>query len=186
MLFNCPAAHLEVQCLHTRADRACKGTADRKENAAETEWEDCRIGERRWKWCEWQQQSMETTSSNRECDPGLWEKERGSQKSCPWDGEKAATKRDPGTTGTCQARVLWRRKRSHLIHEFLIKTYISRNLEYKMIHAGAPKCYKPSHCLLKTTSLMCVCVLSHFGHVWHTMTLWTLTCQAPLSKGFSR
>ena len=30
-----------------KREESGKGTADRKENAAETEWEDCRIGERR-------------------------------------------------------------------------------------------------------------------------------------------
>ena len=31
-----------------------------------------------------------------------------------------------------------------------------------------------------------VCVLSCFSHVWFHVTLWKVTCQAPLSKGFSR
>ena len=31
----------------------------------------------------------------------------------------------------------------------------------------------------------CVCVLSHFSHV-QLLTPWTVTCQAPLSVGFSR
>ena len=31
----------------------------------------------------------------------------------------------------------------------------------------------------------CVCVLSHFIHVQLCATLWTLSCQAPLSVGFS-
>ena len=30
------------------------------------------------------------------------------------------------------------------------------------------------------------CVLSHFSHVWLSVTLWTVACQAPLSMGFSR
>ena len=34
--------------------------------------------------------------------------------------------------------------------------------------------------------LVCVCVLSHFSHVRLCATLWTVTCQAPLSMGFSR
>ena len=29
-------------------------------------------------------------------------------------------------------------------------------------------------------------MLSHFNHVWPFATLWTVTCQAPLSMGFSR
>ena len=33
---------------------------------------------------------------------------------------------------------------------------------------------------------MCVCVLSHFSRVRHFETLWTVTCQAPLSLEFSR
>ena len=33
---------------------------------------------------------------------------------------------------------------------------------------------------------MCVCVLSHFSHVWLFATIWTEFCQAPLSMGFSR
>ena len=37
-----------------------------------------------------------------------------------------------------------------------------------------------------TTQKMCECVLSHFSHVWIFVTLWTITCQAPLSLGFSR
>ena len=28
--------------------------------------------------------------------------------------------------------------------------------------------------------------LSHFSHVWLSVTLWTMACQAPLSMGFSR
>ena len=31
-----------------------------------------------------------------------------------------------------------------------------------------------------------MCVLSHFSHVQFFKTLWTVTCQAPLSIGFSR
>ena len=31
-----------------------------------------------------------------------------------------------------------------------------------------------------------VCVLSHFSRVWLFLTLWTVTCQAPLSMEFSR
>ena len=30
------------------------------------------------------------------------------------------------------------------------------------------------------------CMLSHFSHAWLFATLWTVACQAPLSKGFSR
>ena len=30
------------------------------------------------------------------------------------------------------------------------------------------------------------CVLSHFSHAWLSATPWTIACQAPLSKGFSR
>ena len=33
---------------------------------------------------------------------------------------------------------------------------------------------------------VCACVLSHFSHVRLCVTLWTATCQAPLSMGFSR
>ena len=33
---------------------------------------------------------------------------------------------------------------------------------------------------------MCVCVLSHFSHVWLFVTPWTVTRQVPLSMGFSR
>ena len=32
----------------------------------------------------------------------------------------------------------------------------------------------------------CACVLSHSSRVWLFSTLWTVTCQAPLSMGFSR
>ena len=32
----------------------------------------------------------------------------------------------------------------------------------------------------------CVCMLSHFGHVWLCAPLWTIACQAPLSTGFPR
>ena len=31
-----------------------------------------------------------------------------------------------------------------------------------------------------------VCTVSHFSHVWLCATLWMVTCQAPLSVGFSR
>ena len=31
-----------------------------------------------------------------------------------------------------------------------------------------------------------VCVPSRFSHVWLCVTPWTVACQAPLSKGFSR
>ena len=33
---------------------------------------------------------------------------------------------------------------------------------------------------------VCMCVLSHFSRVWPCVTLWSVTCQAPLSMGFSR
>ena len=33
---------------------------------------------------------------------------------------------------------------------------------------------------------MCVCILSHFSHVWLFATLWTVIHQARLSMGFSR
>ena len=33
---------------------------------------------------------------------------------------------------------------------------------------------------------LCDDVLSHFSHVCLFTTLWTITCQAPLSNGFSR
>ena len=32
----------------------------------------------------------------------------------------------------------------------------------------------------------CECMLSHFSRAWLFSTLWTVTCQAPLSMGFSR
>ena len=31
-----------------------------------------------------------------------------------------------------------------------------------------------------------MCVMSHFSHVQLFVTPWTATCQAPLSRGFSR
>ena len=40
-----------------------------------------------------------------------------------------------------------------------------------------------SPCYLKCE---CVLVLSCFSRVWLFVTLWTVACQAPLSKGFSR
>ena len=33
---------------------------------------------------------------------------------------------------------------------------------------------------------VCLCVLSQFSHVQPFATPWTVACQAPLSKGFSR
>ena len=35
-------------------------------------------------------------------------------------------------------------------------------------------------------NLMSMCMLRHFGHVRLFSTLWTVTCQVPLSMGFSR
>ena len=35
-------------------------------------------------------------------------------------------------------------------------------------------------------TMMCACMLSHFSCVWLCMPLWTITCQVPLSMGFSR
>ena len=32
----------------------------------------------------------------------------------------------------------------------------------------------------------CVCMLSHFSHIWLFATLWTIVSQTPLSFGFSR
>lgn len=96
------------------------------------EWEDIAGKERGDEmWCEWQQQSTEIKSSNREGDLGLWEKERGSQKTYSWDGEKAVTKRNLGTTGTCHAEVLSWGKEESLNQQFLINTYISRCQECK-------------------------------------------------------
>ena len=39
---------------------------------------------------------------------------------------------------------------------------------------------------LKTPETCCCCVLSHFSRVQFFTTLWTVACQVPLSKGFSR
>ena len=39
---------------------------------------------------------------------------------------------------------------------------------------------------LKYHEVTCACVLSHFSHVWHIATLWTVAHQAPLSMGLSR
>ena len=33
---------------------------------------------------------------------------------------------------------------------------------------------------------LCAYALSHFGHIWHFVTLWTVACQTPLSMEFSR
>ena len=33
---------------------------------------------------------------------------------------------------------------------------------------------------------VCVCVPSHFSHVWLFVTLWTVAHQAPLCMGFSK
>ena len=33
---------------------------------------------------------------------------------------------------------------------------------------------------------MCVCPLRHFSHVWFIVTLFSVACQVPLSKAFSR
>ena len=33
---------------------------------------------------------------------------------------------------------------------------------------------------------LCVCMLSHFSHVWLFATLWTIACQVSLSMGFPR
>ena len=54
-------------------------------------------------------------------------------------------------------------------------------------------CYRNNYCstlrTLKNISKIihwCVCVLSHFSHVWLCEILWTAAWQAPLSMGFSR
>ena len=39
---------------------------------------------------------------------------------------------------------------------------------------------------MKSSLSLRVCVPSGLGHVWLFATLWTVTCQAPLSMGFSR
>ena len=36
------------------------------------------------------------------------------------------------------------------------------------------------------SKIICVCMLSRFSHIWLFATPWTVACQAPLSKGFSR
>ena len=33
---------------------------------------------------------------------------------------------------------------------------------------------------------LCAYALSHFSHIWHFVTLWTVACQTPLSMEFSR
>ena len=43
-----------------------------------------------------------------------------------------------------------------------------------------------SFSILPSTPPVCVCVLSHFRHVWLFVTTWTVTHQAPLSMGFSK
>ena len=40
--------------------------------------------------------------------------------------------------------------------------------------------------LLCHIPVLCMCVPSHFSHVWVFVTLWTVACQALLSMGFSR
>ena len=40
--------------------------------------------------------------------------------------------------------------------------------------------------IMTSSSIMHVCMLSHFSHFWLFLTLWTVTHQAPLSMGFSR
>ena len=38
----------------------------------------------------------------------------------------------------------------------------------------------------ETSNLICVCMLSHFSHIWLFATPWTVVHQAPLSVGLSR
>ena len=38
----------------------------------------------------------------------------------------------------------------------------------------------------KLPQILCLCMLSHFCHVWLFATLWIVTHQAPLSMGFSK
>ena len=40
--------------------------------------------------------------------------------------------------------------------------------------------------LSSSSSILYICVLSRFSHVWLFATLWTIACQVPLSMGFSR
>ena len=54
--------------------------------------------------------------------------------------------------------------------------------------------HAPAHDCLEVSSLFwiilsvssCVCMLSHFNHVWLFVSLWTVTPQAPLSLVYSR
>ena len=39
---------------------------------------------------------------------------------------------------------------------------------------------------LTPVALGCACMLSRFSHVWLFVTVWTIACQAPLSKGFCK
>ena len=44
----------------------------------------------------------------------------------------------------------------------------------------------PAISLVVSLYYACVCMLSRFSHVQLFVTLWTVTCQVPLSTGFSR
>ena len=62
-------------------------------------------------------------------------------------------------------------------------------LEYKRIKVNEWRqplqlYFKKFHC--EEEGKEGTCVLSHFSHVSHFVTLWTVPCQAPLFMGFSR
>ena len=50
-------------------------------------------------------------------------------------------------------------------------------------HGHMLLCYMKSYLSI---TFICVCMLSHFSHVWLLVTLWTVACQTPVSMGFSR
>ena len=65
------------------------------------------------------------------------------------------------------------------------KQQLEPNMEQRTGSKLVPQGYIFSPYSFNFICKACMCMLSHFSHVWLFATLWTVACQAPLSRGSS-
>ena len=88
----------------------------------------------------------------------------------------------------------WRKILTRMIIEYVLqKRSTYSNFDYQRIERVLGKTDEALKYFGNTTLFVivlwnniCACMLSCFSHVWLCATVWTITCQVPLSMGFSR